>query len=122
MAQNEKMEIDILANGKPAIKELDKVEKSTKSLEKTTVDSGEKMKASWIAIGAAIGVAAVAAKKAIDMAGEQVKAETALNSALKLQTDQTGLNTKNWLDYASALQAVLVFSPARILAESVTAG
>ena len=56
---NERIELDIIAKGKPAEKAIKGVEKKTKDLGKTSKQTGEqtdgmlsKMKLGWIAVGA----------------------------------------------------------------------
>ena len=65
---NERIELDIIAKGKPAEKAIKGVEKKTKDLGKTSKQTGEqtdgmlsKMKLGWIAVGASVVKATTAA-------------------------------------------------------------
>ena len=60
----EKLEIEILAKGKPAEKAIKGVEKKTEDLGKTTKKTGKdvdgvlsKMRAGWLAVGASVAIA-----------------------------------------------------------------
>ena len=58
-----KIEIEILAKGKPAERSIDKVSKKTKKLAKTTEKAGGGMSASWVKVGLAVAGVGVALKK-----------------------------------------------------------
>ena len=104
-----KIEIEILAKGRPAEKGIDKVKKKTKDLELQTDSSSKKMSMSWAKVGVAVTGLTLAFKKLSDIYSVQLKAETALYNALRLNA-QEGENTlEMWKDYASALQNVTLF-------------
>ena len=59
----EKLEIDIIAKGKPAEKAIEGVDKKTKDLEKTTIKTGKttdsmlsRLRSGWVAVGAVIAL------------------------------------------------------------------
>jgi len=104
-----KIEIEILAKGKPAERSIDKVSKKTKKLAKTTEKAGGGMSASWVKVGLAVAGVGVALKKTTEAHAVQLKAEVALNTALRLNAKQGENTLAMWKDYASGLQAVTIF-------------
>ena len=90
---SEKIEIEVLVNGKPAIKAIDKVDKKTEKLGKTTKKTGKdvdgaltKMKAGWIAVGASVAIA-------ITKAASFERMSLGLTKAQKEWAKQTALAT-----------------------------
>jgi len=104
-----KIEIEILAKGKPAERSIDKVGKKTKKLAKTTAKSGSKMSASWVKVGLAVAGVGMALSKATEAHSVQLKAEIALYNALRLNAKQGEHTLDMWKDYASALQGVTIY-------------
>lgn len=84
----EKLEIDVIVNGKKARVELDKVEKSTGEIGKTTKETSSVMSASWLKIGAAVAsvtaVMGVAIKKSLDLS----KATAGMSDEMKLYVQE----------------------------------
>ena len=103
------IEIEIIAKGRPAERSIDKVDKKTKKLGNTTESTGAKMRASWIKVGLAVTGVTVALKKATEAHAVQLKAELALNNALKLNAKQGEATLDMWKDYASELQSVTIY-------------
>lgn len=104
----EKIQLQILANGKPAEKAITGVDKKVKKLGKTSITSGKQaqvmlsnMKAGWVAVGIAVAGAALKAKDALAI---QVKAETALSSTIKMLNKNGAMSIEMWKEYASELQ------------------
>ena len=88
---NEKLEIEILANGKPAEKAIKGVEKKTEDLGKTSKRTGDeadgmltRMKAGWIAVGASVAIA-------INKAATFERASIGLTKAQKEWAKETAL-------------------------------
>jgi len=89
----EKIEIEILAKGKPAEKAIKGVENKTKDLGKTTKKTGKetdgvlaKMKAGWIAVGASVAIA-------VTKAASFERASIGLTKAQKEWAKETSLAT-----------------------------
>lgn len=89
----EKLEIDIIAKGKPAEKAIENVDKKTQNLEKSTKKAGStsdsmlsRLKAGWVAVGATVALAVNEAvqfeRVAVGLSDEMRKfaKETALSS------------------------------------------
>jgi len=105
----EKIEIQILANGKPATAAIGKVDRKTKQLGTTTQRTSAMMTKSWAKVGIAIAAVTVVLKKSIDAHGIQLKAELALTNALRLNAKAGDDTAEMWFKYASALQEVTLF-------------
>ena len=104
-----KIEIEILAKGKPAERGIDKVKQKTKDLQRTTEKSGASMTMAWAKVGASVGALVIAFNKLNQAYGTQLKAEIALGNALKINAKQGSANLDYWKQYASALQEATLF-------------
>ena len=112
---NEKINLEILAKGKPALKAIDKVDKKTKKLGKTTKTTGSSMTDSWAKVGASILAVGFSLKKTTDAYEVQLKAELALTNAIRLNARQGEMNIDMWKKYASAMQDVTTFGDEALL-------
>jgi len=104
-----KIEIEILAKGKPAEKGIDSVKKKTKELDTQVESSGKKMTASWVKVGVAVAGLTLAFKKLSDAYAVQLKAEIALQNALRINARAGDASLNMWKEYASALQDVTLY-------------
>ena len=104
-----KIEIEILAKGKPAEKGIDSVKKKTKELDTQVESSGKKMTASWVKVGVAVAGLTLAFKKLSDAYAVQLKAEIALQNALRINARAGDASLNVWKEYASALQDVTLY-------------
>ena len=104
-----KIEIEILAKGKPAEKGIDSVKKKTKQLDTQVENSGKKMTASWVKVGVAVAGLTLAFKKLSDAYAVQLKAEIALQNALRINARAGDASLNMWKEYASALQDVTLY-------------
>ena len=104
-----KIEIEILAKGKPAEKGIDSVKKKTKQLDTQVESSGKKMTASWVKVGVAVAGLTLAFKKLSDAYAVQLKAEIALQNALRINARAGDASLNVWKEYASALQDVTLY-------------
>lgn len=95
MAMNDKVEFDLVVNGKKAKKSIDEVEKGLQDLEKQDEKTAKTMKADWVAIGAGITAASLAM-------GAMAK------GAMDLEKATFGLNeeTKNYIRSMSELHGL----------------
>jgi len=91
---NEKIEIEVLINGKPAIAAINKVDKKTEKLGKTTKKTGKdtdgvltKMRAGWIAVGASVAIAVTKAASFERMSLGLTKAQKDWAKQTALATD-----------------------------------
>lgn len=101
---NERMEFDIVVNGKKARAELKNIEKDGKRLEEATVTQNSNMSDSWAMLGLKIGAAALAMKSSIGAYEQQFKAEVALGSAMKNNQSLRETDIESWKEYASTIQ------------------
>lgn len=85
------VEFDILANGKPAINELDKVDKKLDDVDKTNTETTKRMKMNWVAVGASIAAAGVALGAAANKALELERATFGLTDATKAYIKQASI-------------------------------
>jgi hypothetical protein len=122
---NEDLVIDVIVNGKKARVELDNVEKKTKKVGEQTKKTDDKIaasaksiKASWVAVGASLAAVGVLVNKATKASVIQLKAETALTSALKANAVQGQDNINMWREFASALQDNTLFGDEVILQQA----
>jgi len=90
---NEKIEIEVLVNGKPALKAIDRVDKKTTKLGKTAKKTGietdgmlQKMRLGWVVVGAAI-------VRATSQAVQFERASMGLTKAQKDWSKQISLST-----------------------------
>ena len=122
----EKLEIEILANGKPAEKAIKGVEKETDNLGKTTERVGNstdgvltKMRAGWIAVGAAAAKAITAGKQfeRVSLGLTEAQKEWAMQTALA--SDATAEQIAGFLK--SAQTAGLAEEQMKALAEQAIA-
>jgi len=104
---NEKIEIDVLVNGKPALKAIDKVDKKTEKLGKTTKKTGKdvdgvltKMRAGWIAVGVATAKAVSAGKTFERMSLGLTKSQKEWAKETALLTDITADQVAGFLKSA----------------------
>ena len=104
-----KIEIEILAKGKPAEKGIDSVKKKTKELDTQVESSGKKMTASWVKVGVAVAGLTLAFKKLSEAYAVQLKAEIALQNALRINARAGDASLNMWKEYASALQDVTLY-------------
>lgn len=101
---NERLEFDVIVNGKKARAEIKTIERDTESLEKRVKKSNSTMSDSWIELGLKITAASLAMKASIAAYEKQFKAETALGAAMKNNESLHDTNIDNWKEYASAIQ------------------
>jgi len=80
---NDKVEFDVIINGKPAKKSLSDIKKELNTLEKQDDRTTKSMKTNWIAVGAGIAVAGAAMLKATSSALALEKATFGLTKATK---------------------------------------
>ena len=97
-----KIEIEILAKGRPAEKGIDRVKQKTKDLERQTERSGKSMVASWAKIGVGVAGLTLAFKKLSEAYAVQLKAETTLANALIINAKEGDATLNMWKEYASA--------------------
>ena len=111
----EKIEFDVLINGKPAIDELGKVKQKQDEVggnnKKVTNDMGQ----DWIALGAKVYATVQSLQFVYEATGKQIQAEQALKTALNNSQSVQDKSIKNWQDYASALQSVTTFGDEAII-------
>lgn len=123
---SEKIEIDILVNGKPALKAIDKVDKKTEKLGKTTKKTGKdvdgaltKMRAGWIAVGASVAIAVTKAASFERMSLGLTKAQKDWAKEVSKSTDVTAEQVAGFLK--SAKTAGLAEDKMKALAEQAIA-
>jgi len=104
---NEKIEIEVLVNGKPAIAAINKVDKKTEKLGKTTKKTGKdvdgaltKMRAGWIAVGASVAVAVTKAASFERMSLGLTKAQKEWAKQTSLATDISAAQVAGFLKSA----------------------
>jgi len=122
----EKIEIEILAKGKPAEKAIGRVDKKTEKLSKTTKKTGKdvdgvltKMRAGWIAVGAGIAKAIATGKsfERLSLGLTEAQKEWAMQTALA--SDATAEQIAGFLK--SAQTAGLAEEQMKALAEQAIA-
>ena len=123
---SEKIEIEVLVNGKPAVAALNKVENKTKSLGVQTKKTGKKvdgvltkMRAGWIAVGLATAKAVTAGKTFERMSLGLTKSQKAWAKETALLTDITADQVAGFLK--SAQTAGLTEDVMKSLAEQAIA-
>jgi|GEM_PF-6303438 len=114
---NDKIEYDIIINGKKAKTSIEEVEKSQKKLTDNVKRSASIVSSGWFKIGATIATTTVIINKAIKASAEQLKVETQLATALKVNATAGQANLETWKEYASALQNTTTFGDEAILGQ-----
>lgn len=89
----EKIEYDIVINGKQAKKTIDDVDKKQKQLDKTTTTTTKSMSMNWKAVGASIAASAVVLAAMTKQAANVEKAMFGLNDQMKEYAIQTSITS-----------------------------
>lgn len=114
---NDKIEYDIVINGKKAKISIDEVEKSQEKLGNNVKKSASIMSSGWVKIGATIAATTVIINKAINASANQLKVETQLATALKVNATAGQANLDTWKEYASALQNATTYGDEAVLGQ-----
>jgi len=115
MAIGNEVSILVKAEVDKAIKNINKVEKTTKKSTKTIGSTLSKLKMGYVAVAAGIATVLVSMKKLVDLAGVQEKAERTLAAAMKQAGTYTKEAFEHNLKYASSLQKMTTYGDEAIL-------